>query len=85
METFIIYNYKVGEEEEIYGIDNNLDVYDVKYIRNRIKEMGIDSDKIGQLPKVERNAIISKLRQDFSIRQIERATGISRGIISRCK
>jgi uncharacterized protein YerC len=35
----------------------------------------------------EREEIISYLKnkEKFSIRQIERATGISRGVISRCK
>ena len=36
------------------------------------------------LPKLERDRILSALRlQGYSIRQIERATGISRGVISR--
>jgi len=36
------------------------------------------------LPKRERNSILSALRlQGYSIRQIERATGISKGIISK--
>lgn len=38
------------------------------------------------LPKLERDAILSSLRdQGFSIRQIERATGISRGIIAKAR
>lgn len=37
------------------------------------------------LPKHERDAVLASLRnQGFSIRQIERATGVSRGIVTRC-
>ncbi len=47
---------------------------------------GRESHEIGLLPKSERNKIIRQLRENegFSIRQIERATGISRGIIAKC-
>ena len=40
--------------------------------------------KLNELPKHERDDILSALRlQGYSIRQIERATGISRGVISK--
>ncbi|HZK37675.1 MAG TPA: hypothetical protein VFC98_02175 [Clostridia bacterium] len=47
----------------------------------------IIAHEIGLLPKDQRNKIISQLREieGFSIRQIERATGISRGIIAKIK
>jgi len=46
---------------------------------------GKDPSLIAGCPKVKRNRIITALKQneELSIRQIERATGISRGIISR--
>lgn len=54
-----------------------------KIIIDRLE--GKEPHTIGNLPKEKRNRIIKELRQKeaLSIRQIERATGISRGIISR--
>lgn len=56
-------------------------------IRTRIMTIlnGKEPHTIASLPKHDRNSIIKRLREKegFSIRQIERATGISRGIISR--
>jgi len=46
---------------------------------------GKEPHTISSLPKYERNSILRRLKENFSIRQIERATGISRGIISRVK
>jgi REP element-mobilizing transposase RayT len=46
---------------------------------------GLEPSAIGILARSERNALLASLRQQgFSIRQIERATGISRGIIYKC-
>ena len=56
-------------------------------IRTRIVTIlnGKEPHTIASLPRHERNSILRRLREKegFSIRQIERATGISRGIISR--
>jgi len=46
---------------------------------------GKEPHTIASLPKHERNSILRRLKENFSIRQIERATGMSRGIISRIK
>ncbi len=58
-------------------------------IRNRIISIinGKEPHTIASLTKHERNILLKKLRdqENLSIRQIERATGISRGIISRIK
>ena len=86
-ECFIKFNYEVENME--FEVSYKSDKKDDAYIRNRIKEIlnGDDSFKLGQFPKEERNRIISYLKnkEKFSIRKIERATGISRGVISRCK
>lgn len=86
-ESFIKYNYV--DTDEVYEITSTQNKTDDLFVRNRIKEIlgGLDSSKLGELPKEERNRIILYLRkhEGFSIRQIERATGISRGVISRCK
>ena len=45
---------------------------------------GREACSLNELPKHERDEILSALHQQgFSIRQIERATGISRGVISK--
>jgi REP element-mobilizing transposase RayT len=47
---------------------------------------GREPNTLVSLPKPERNAILASLRrQGFSIRQIERTTGISRGIIEKAR
>lgn len=56
-------------------------------IRREILECvgGRDPYEIGSIPKLERNEIIRQLKEEgLSIRQIERATGISRGIVAKC-
>jgi len=46
---------------------------------------GISPYALSGMSKAERNSLLLRLReQGFSIRQIERVTGISRGIIARC-
>nr|WP_312576573.1 transposase [Sedimentibacter sp.] len=86
-ECFIKFNNEVENMEFELNFKSNKK--DDSYIRNRIKEVlnGDDSFKLGQFPKEERDRIISYLKNEekFSIRQIERATGISRGVIARCK
>ena len=86
-ESFIKYNYE--SESEVCEIASVSAKKDDLFIRNRIKEIlgGEDSFKLGEFPKEERNRFIVLLKNNerFSIRQIERATGISRGVISRCK
>lgn len=58
-----------------------------EYVRLRIMKLtgGKEPHEIAKLVKIERNEIIKQLRRNekFSIRQIERATGISRGIIAK--
>jgi REP element-mobilizing transposase RayT len=45
----------------------------------------IPTASVASLPKIERNIALAKLRErGFSIRQIERATGVSRGVIAKC-
>ncbi len=74
------------EEKEIHEVSDRIGKSE-EYIRRRIKKIidGKEPHEIGILPKHERNEIIKRLRVDegFSIRQIERATGISRGVIAK--
>jgi REP element-mobilizing transposase RayT len=70
-------NYEIGSRRRITAEE----------IRTKIMTIlnGKEPHTIASLPKHERNSILRRLRykEGFSIRQIERATGISRGIISR--
>jgi REP element-mobilizing transposase RayT len=45
----------------------------------------VPAASVAGLPKAQRNTILAELRgRGFSIRKIERATGISRGVIAKC-
>ncbi|NCD10487.1 MAG: transposase, partial [Negativicutes bacterium] len=69
-----------------FDISDNLAISESK-IRQIIFKYtnGFDPSLVAGWPKVKRNELIAALKQKegLSIRQIERATGISRGIISR--
>ena len=79
--------YHKQEEKELYEVSGRIGKSE-EYIRRRIMKLidGREPHEIGLLTKPERNKIIRKLRENegFSIRQIERATGISRGVIAKC-
>lgn len=50
------------------------------------KHYGIDNAKsIGKLPKVERDRVLAELKKKFPIRQLQRITGVSRGVITRAE
>ncbi|HNZ82866.1 MAG TPA: transposase [Sedimentibacter sp.] len=86
-DSFINFNYEIEEDE--YEISMKAIKIDDEFVRLRIKEIlgGKDPFELGEMPINERNKIIKQLKnvERFSIRQIERVTGISRGVISRCK
>jgi len=75
------------EEKEDFRISDAKRPTDEQLLR-RIRKItnGINANEISQLSKVERNIILSKLRTEgLTIGQLERVTGISRGIIARAK
>jgi REP element-mobilizing transposase RayT len=86
-DSFIKFNFEINEEE--YEISDKIQKFDDEFVKKRIKEIlkGKEPTKLGEMPIDYRNRIIKQLitTEKFSIRQIERATGISRGVISRCK
>ncbi len=100
-DTDFLLRYLSASKETAIQVFSNLhnemvnEIYEIGYsrrltdeeIRNTIITI-IDVKEphtIASLPKHERNSILKRLKENFSIRQIERATGISRGIISRIK
>ena len=48
---------------------------------NILKEIGVKPKLIGEMLKAKRDEILRGLKDKYSIRQIERVTGISRGVI----
>jgi len=50
------------------------------------KNYNIDNPKsISKFPKVDRDIILVKLKKEFPIRQLQRITGISRGVITKAE
>jgi len=79
-------DFHQAEESQSHEVDDGVRKSE-EYVRLRIIQVmnGKEPFEVGILPKKERNQIIRQLRFDegFSIRQIERATGVTRGIISK--
>ena len=73
------------EEEELsFIVDDKTKIPDDEIRREILKEIGIEPKLIGAMEKIRRNEIIKKLKNKYSIRQLERVTGISRGVIHKC-
>jgi REP element-mobilizing transposase RayT len=72
------------EENSVFLVDDKIKITDDE-IKKRIKKIHkIDPNQICHLSKEERNCLLAKLKTEYSIRQLERITGISRGIIQKC-
>lgn len=71
------------EEIKEFVVSDSLTVTDDSARRSIIKSIGIEPREIGNLDKKERDKILHKLKREYSIRQLERITGISRGIIMK--
>ena len=54
-----------------------------KIYNGKEKNVGFISDTVGELEKSVRNELFRRLKSKYSIRQIERVTGISRGVIHK--
>ena len=74
-----------GEQE--YEVSGRTSPNDTQ-IRCKILQYtkGGEPHEIASWPKIERDTLIRQLKDEagLSIRQIERATGISRGVIAKC-
>ena len=47
------------------------------------KHYNIDNAKsVGKLPKAERDRILAEMKKSFPVRQLQRITGVSRGVIT---
>ena len=73
-------------EDKDYSMSDKTKKSDER-IKNEILEAlgGLEFDALRALSNHERDTILAYLRiQGFSIRQIEKVTGISRGVVARC-
>ena len=71
------------EEREVFIVDDKIKLTDEAIRRAIITEYEVEPMEIGSLPRKNRNALITALKEKYSIRQIERVCGISRGIIAK--
>ena len=71
------------EEELVFTVDDKTKITDDAIRINILKELGIEAKRIGELEKSVRNELLRRLKSKYSIRQIERVTGISRGVIHK--
>ena len=71
-------------EEIDFSISNTKKLTDEQLRRKVFSIIGIEAHEISSKQKTERNNILSQLRSNgFTIGELERITGISRGIITR--
>ena len=73
-------------EKENYEVEGKKQMSE-EQIRQKIRLCvgGREPYEIASWSKPERNAVICQLKEEgLSIRQIERSTGISRGIVAKC-
>ena len=71
-------------ENNIFIVDDKVKITDDGIRRNIIKKYGIEPNLIGGMDKQKRNEILCELKESYSIRQLERVTGVSRGVIQKC-
>lgn len=80
----VLIEFHQKEEKERFEISDKMKIDEGEIRRSIIKKTGKEPNEIGQLKREERNLILKELRKEYSIRQLERVTGISRGVIVRC-
>lgn len=80
-DEFIEFHKK--EDELSFTVDDKLKISDDEIRINILKEFGFEPKCIGEMEKNRRNEILRELKNKYSIRQIERVTGISRGVIHK--
>ena len=71
------------EEKSIFIVDDKVKITDDEIRRNIIKIYGIEPKEICKMERNHRNEILRQMKSKYSIRQIERITGISRGVIHK--
>ena len=70
-------------EIDVFLVSDKLKLTDEAIRRAIMKEQKIEPQQISTFDRVTRNALLHELKEKYSIRQLERVTGISRGIIAK--
>ncbi len=70
-------------ELDVFLVSDKLKITDEAIRRAIIKERKIEPQQISTFDRATRNALLHELKEKYSIRQLERVTGISRGIIAK--
>ncbi len=70
-------------ETEVFLVSDKMKISDEAIRRAIIKEQKIEPQQISTFDRARRNALLNELKGKYSIRQLERVTGISRGIIAK--
>jgi len=79
---FIDYHKEIGSME--FRVTDSKKKTDEDVLMFLKKHYNIDNAKsIGKLPKVERDRILADMKKSFPVRQLQRITGVSRGVITR--
>lgn len=73
------------DETELFLVNDKIKISDEAIRRDIIKTYNMEPFQIGALSKNSRNSILYVLKKKYSIRQLERVTGISRGVIANVK
>lgn len=71
-------------EFETFTVNDKKRLSDDEIRREIIKKYNIEPNQIINFDRNKRNTLIKELKERYSIRQIERITGISRGIVYKC-
>lgn len=75
-----------SDEELDFDITNTKKLTTAQIKRKIEKVSGIPAENISKLQRLERNDVLKELRMSgLTIGQLQRATGISRGIITNAK
>lgn len=72
--------------DEVFDVSGQISLSDEEVRRRIVRSTnGSEPHEIGSWAKHERDLMLQKLKAEgLSIRQIERATGISRGVVAKC-
>ncbi len=82
LREFIDYHQEVGEMN--FQVSDRKKKTDDDIIMYLKKKYNIDNPKsISKFPKLERDIVLAELKKEFPIRQLQRITGISRGVITK--
>ena len=71
------------EDDSIYLVDDKIKLTDDEIRRRILKQYSVRTEDISMMPKKERDRLLQNLRSEYSIRELMRITGLTRGIIQK--